>query len=118
MSTECPDCAGNLRISALTCEDCELSLHGDLPTPRLYRLSTEDQRFVELFISASGSLKQTASLLQVSYPTVRSRLDRVIERLEALRRDDEVRKAKVLEDIDSGRLSAKRGTRMIANFQR
>ena len=116
MKTECQHCGGALRISRVTCEDCELSLHGDLPTPRLYRLSPEDQRFVELFVTASGSLKQMANLLQVSYPTVRGRLDRLIERLEAARAEDEARKAQILQDIDSGRITPRRGLRMIENL--
>jgi hypothetical protein len=105
-----------LHITQVTCADCELSLKGDLATPRLYRLSAEDQRFVELFVIASGSLKQTASLLGVSYPTVRNRLDGLIERLESARVEDEARKAQILEDIDIGRISPQRGMQMIENL--
>jgi hypothetical protein len=39
----------------------------------------EDQGFVLEFIKASGSLKEMAKLLGLSYPTVRNRLDEVIE---------------------------------------
>ena len=56
--TACPYCEGQLRITRVTCADCELSLEGDLTTPRLYRLSAQDQRFIEQFVLASGSLKQ------------------------------------------------------------
>lgn len=112
----CPRCQGALQISRVTCEDCELSLQGDLPTPRLYRLSADDQLFVELFVLASGSLKQMASVLEVSYPTVRNRLDGLIGRLEAARVEDEARKARILEDIDAGRVSPQRGMRMIENL--
>ncbi len=47
----------------------------------LLRLSPEDQSFVEAFVAESGSLKAMASRLGVSYPTVRNRLDDVIEKL-------------------------------------
>ncbi|MDH3279880.1 MAG: DUF2089 domain-containing protein [Gammaproteobacteria bacterium] len=110
---QCAYCQGGLRISTLTCEDCGLSLGGDFFTPRLYRLESEDQRFVELFVLASGSLKQMAALLGVSYPTVRSRLDRLIEKLKNEQRKDAQRKQRILEDIEAGRVSAKRGMRMI-----
>lgn len=116
MHAACPRCSGAMRITQVTCADCELSLQGDLPTPRLYRLSVDDQRFVELFVCASGSLKQMASLLGVSYPTVRSRLDGLIERLESARAEDEARKAQILDDIDKGRLSPQRGMQMIENL--
>lgn len=105
-----------MHISQVSCSDCELTVGGDLPTPRLYRLSAEDQRFVELFVIASGSLKQMASVLEVSYPTVRSRLNGVIGRLESICADDESRKELILQDIEAGRISAKRGTQMIENL--
>ena len=97
----------------LTCGECGFSHGGDFYTPRLYRLDPEDQRCVELFVLASGSLKQMAELLEVSYPTVRSRLDKLIEKLKDIRQQDEQRKQKVLEDIEAGRISAKQGMRMI-----
>ena len=101
MNDDCPHCGGRLAISRVTCECCALSMEGDLPTPRLYRLSAEEQRFVELFVTASGSLKQMAALLEVSYPTVRSRLDNLIAKLDAARAEDEARRAKILEDIEA-----------------
>ena len=45
------------------------------------RLTQDDQEFVLLFIKASGSLKEMASHLAVSYPTVRNRLDEIIGQL-------------------------------------
>ncbi len=112
----CPYCSGSLRISKLTCEDCGLAQEGELLTPRLYRLDAEGQRFVELFVRASGSLKQMASALGISYPTVRSRLDKLIERLEAEQAGDEERKRRILEDIEAGRIPPKKGMRMIESL--
>jgi hypothetical protein len=51
------------------------------------RLSDEDRMFLKRFALASGSLKQLASEYGISYPTVRLRLDRLIERIKIL--DDE-----------------------------
>lgn len=112
----CPHCNGQLHISKLTCDDCALSFEGDLTTPRLYRLSPEEQRFVELFVLASGSLKEMSALLKISYPTVRSRLNRLIEKLEVSRAQDATRKAEILDQIEAGRITAKRGLRMIGNL--
>ncbi len=102
-----------MRISKLTCEDCGFAHGGDSFTPRLYRLGPEDQRFVELFVRASGSMKEMARVLGVSYPTVRSRLDRLIQSLEDETRSDEKRKQRILDDIEAGRIPPKRGMRMI-----
>ena len=42
-------------------------------------LEDEDLAFIKKFILASGSLKEVASVYGVSYPTVRLRLDRLIQ---------------------------------------
>jgi hypothetical protein len=44
-------------------------------------LSDEDLAFVKRFVLASGSLKELADAYGISYPTVRLRLDRLIERI-------------------------------------
>jgi hypothetical protein len=54
---------------------------GLYPLPALASLGQEDQEFILEFIKASGSLKEMAGILNVSYPTVRNRLDEIIERL-------------------------------------
>ena len=48
----------------------------------LSELDTEDINFIKKFILASGSLKEIAKIYDVSYPTVRLRLDRLIQKIE------------------------------------
>ena len=45
-------------------------------------LEDEDLTFMKKFILASGSLKEVAALYGVSYPTVRLRLDRLIQKIQ------------------------------------
>jgi hypothetical protein len=47
-------------------------------------LEEEDQQFIKRLVLASGSLKELAELYEVSYPTLRLRLDRLIERIRVL----------------------------------
>lgn len=47
-------------------------------------LSDEDLAFVRRFVLASGSLKALAQAYGISYPTVRLRLDRLIDKIEVL----------------------------------
>jgi hypothetical protein len=51
-------------------------------------LDEEDVSFVRRFVLASGSLKELASAYGISYPTVRLRLDRLIQKIELLERED------------------------------
>ena len=47
-------------------------------------LEEEDQQFIKRLVLASGSLKELAEIYEVSYPTLRLRLDRLIERIRVL----------------------------------
>ena len=44
----------------------------------------EDLSFIKRFVLCSGSLKELAKVYGVSYPTVRLRLDRVIQKIRIL----------------------------------
>ncbi len=77
----CPSCGGKLSVKHLHCDKCETGVEGLYPLPVLAGLAQEDQEFILEFIKASGSLKEMASKLDVSYPTVRNRLDEIIEKL-------------------------------------
>jgi hypothetical protein len=68
-------------VKRLWCDRCETEVEGLYPLPVLVGLPQEDQEFILQFIKASGSLKEMAGILQVSYPTVRNRLDEIIEKL-------------------------------------
>ena len=81
LPTHCPSCEEKLAVKRLRCEACETEVEGLYELPALAGLSAEDQEFILAFIKASGSLKEMAKLLGVSYPTVRNRLDDVIGRL-------------------------------------
>ena len=51
-------------------------------------LSDEDLTFVKRFILTSGSLKELATAYGITYPTVRLRLDRLIEKIKVFDKND------------------------------
>jgi hypothetical protein len=51
-------------------------------------LSDEDRTFVKRFILTSGSLKELAAAYGVTYPTVRLRLDGLIEKIKVFDKND------------------------------
>ncbi len=81
LPTVCPACNSQLKVKSLICEQCQTEIHGQYKLPALARLSANDQTFILDFIKSSGSLKEMARLLKLSYPTVRNRLDEIIERV-------------------------------------
>ena len=82
LPTECPSCQQRLTVSQLQCSGCETMVAGNYQLPTLASLSSADQRFVVQFVTVGGSLKEMAKHLKVSYPTVRNRLNQVIERIQ------------------------------------
>lgn len=78
LPTTCPACGGVLYIQTMGCGECDTRIEGSFPLPRLMRLSDEEQQFVLDFVMCSGSLKEMAAKLKLSYPTVRNRLDDII----------------------------------------
>ena len=81
VTNECPYCSEILKIDRMRCDQCGVVIEASFPASRLGNLPTEHQRFIEMFVLAGGNLKEIASLTGVSYPTVRSRLNKIIEAL-------------------------------------
>ena len=77
----CPYCTQTMQVTRMTCRACEVSVEATFPDGPLARLPVEHQRFIEIFVLAGGSLKEIANQAGVSYPTVRNRLDKVIQQL-------------------------------------
>ncbi|KUO75688.1 MAG: hypothetical protein APF77_04125 [Clostridia bacterium BRH_c25] len=48
----------------------------------IVNLDDEDISFIKKFLMASGSLKEVAGVYGVTYPTVRLRLDRLIQKIQ------------------------------------
>jgi hypothetical protein len=81
LPTRCPACNGRVEVKSLLCQGCQTQIQGLYQLPPLARLSPDDQLFLLQFVKASGSLKEMARLLKLSYPTVRNKLDEIIERV-------------------------------------
>nr|WP_267887311.1 DUF2089 family protein [Floricoccus tropicus] len=52
-----------------------------------YELDEEDRNFIKQFVLSSGSLRELAKIYGISYPTVRLRLDRLIEKIKLRDKD-------------------------------
>jgi hypothetical protein len=53
-------------------------------------LAEEDLSFIKRFVLASGSLKEMAKVYGVTYPTIRLRLDRLIQKVKVLDEDQQM----------------------------
>lgn len=100
----CPVCGGSYVVTQLQCDGCKSKLEGQFSTGRLSSLSGEQTAFVEVFLSCRGNIKEVEKALGISYPTVRSRLDDVLETMGfPVRRKED--KADVLEALSRGEIT-------------
>lgn len=86
--TTCPSCDGDLQVVGLNCKECRTEIKGEYDIPPILKLTAEEQQFVTAFIKCSGSLKQMAADMGLSYPTVRNILDSIIENLQKLENNE------------------------------
>ncbi|MFE7131785.1 DUF2089 domain-containing protein [Streptomyces sp. NPDC057638] len=59
-----------------------VAVEGEFEPPQLAQLGIDDQVFVTAFVRAHGSIKEMERIFGVSYPTVKSRLNRIAGRLD------------------------------------
>lgn len=86
----CPGCQSQLKVKSLNCKQCGTEVTGLYDLPALVCLPPEDQMFVLNFVKCSGSLKDMAKQLGLSYPTVRNLLDEIIEKIKKYEKQMEV----------------------------
>lgn len=67
----------------MVCRDCGLAVEGSVEVAALGQLDLEDQVFVTAFLRNHGSLKRMEGLFGISYPTVKNRLNRIVNQLDA-----------------------------------
>jgi hypothetical protein len=84
------------------------------------QLEEEDQQFLKRLVLASGSLKELAESYDVSYPTIRLRLDRLIARIRIL---DDVASSDPLDTkirllVADGEVSARAGKELLRLHRR
>lgn len=58
-----------------------IAIEGSFELPLLAQLTVEDQLFIVAFVRSHGSIKEMERLFGVSYPTIKSRLNRLAEQL-------------------------------------
>ncbi len=78
MPGNCPVCGRTLHATKLHCHHCDTSIEGHFSLGRLHRLNPDQLYFVETFLRCEGTIKRVEKELNISYPTVRARLEEAI----------------------------------------
>jgi len=121
-----------MAITRLQCGTCHSVLEGQFVMAgagrgegsgyfgRLERLSPEQLEFVETFLRCRGIIKNVEAMLDISYPTVKARLNNVIETLgfpvEEEMPDPERRRERreILQELAQGKITTEEAHRRLA----
>ncbi len=76
--TTCAVCGTKLEVTELHCCRCDTTYKGHFKLDKFSYLTPEQKYFIEVFLKCRGNIKEVEKELNISYPTVRSKLDDVI----------------------------------------
>jgi hypothetical protein len=86
----------------------DIAIEGEFEPPQLAQLSVEDQVFVTAFVRSHGSIKEMERIFGVSYPTIKSRLNRIAGQLSFVETDPGPSQADIIERLRRGEIDAQR----------
>ncbi|MDF2839512.1 MAG: hypothetical protein K0Q99_283 [Clostridia bacterium] len=79
--SQCPICSGAIEVTEFKCYSCESTIRGSFTLSKFHQLPKEQIEFAEIFIKNRGNIKEIERELGISYPTVKGKLDSLIESL-------------------------------------
>lgn len=84
-----------------------VAIEGAFEPPQLAALSLEDQVFIIAFVRCHGSIKEMERIFGVSYPTIKSRLNRLAQALDFVETDPvPSARAEVIDRLRRGEITA------------
>lgn len=112
---KCPVCGEALEVTRLSCNHCYTNIEGSFSLCKFCKLSDEQKNFVEVFIKNRGNIKEIEKELGISYPTVRNKLEDVIEALGYSPKYTvpKVDKKEILEKLNKGEISSEEAIKLL-----
>lgn len=118
MPTKCPACGAELHITELKCPKCGTTIRGDFPIDKLLLLSDEDKEFLIVFLRSRGNIKEVQERLNISYPTAKNRLDKLLISLGLYDTSNRPKEKEILDLLERGEISVDEAVRLIKEAKR
>lgn len=113
---QCPVCGDGLKVSKLSCHNCQTQIEGTFELCDFCKLTREQKSFIKVFLKNRGNIKEIEKELGISYPTVRNKLDDVIEAFGFhVVSQAQVNKKEVLEKLNKGEITAEEAVRLLSD---
>jgi hypothetical protein len=68
-------------ISELKCPECDLRVKKDLMPCEFCQLTEDDHEFLKIFLRTQGRITDIEKLLGISYPTIKTKIERLLTAL-------------------------------------
>jgi len=107
-----------ITIERVNLDDENVRIEGEFELPPLAKLKFEDQVFVAVFVKSHGSIKQMEKHFGISYPTVKSRLNRVANQLDFVDVETITDTDDVLERLERGEINVNEAIEAIKKGER
>jgi hypothetical protein len=97
-------------VTKVKLKGSEVSIEGEFELPALAKLSDQDQVFVSHFIRTHGSIKEMEQAFGVSYPTIKSRLNKIGAQLQFVEVKTQPDREAILSQLEKGEITPKEAT--------
>lgn len=114
---KCPVCNANMVVTGYKCTECPTEVNGIFKGSKFSQLTEEELEFVEIFVMNRGSIKEVEKELGISYPTVRNKLDSIIQALGHTVKSEDSR-LEILRMVDEGSITAEEASQMLKELKR
>jgi hypothetical protein len=115
--TTCSSCGGEMVVRELECPACEITVRGRFETCPFCGLSAQQLELIKIFLKSRGNIKEVEREMGISYPTVRGRLDEIVQALGYAPVPEVTKdmKAELLEKLEAGEIDADEFVRRLAD---
>ena len=110
----CPVCGEINLITEISCSKCDTHIKGQFDLCRICNLPPELYEFTIHFLMARGNIKEVEKRMEISYPTVRNRLDQVLQHLGVVSEPEvKVNKLEILKKVETGEITPQKAIELL-----
>lgn len=115
MPNICPSCRGKVLVAELCCPDCKTAVKGSFALPFFAALTPEQENFLKVFLRSRGNIKAVERQLGISYPTVKGKLDSLLNilGLGGLQAKESGRRLEIVKMLERGEITAQEAVRKL-----
>ncbi|HLA81970.1 MAG TPA: DUF2089 family protein [Thermoleophilia bacterium] len=94
-------------VTSVRLEGSDITIGGEFELPPLAGLRYEDQVFVSEFVRCHGSIKYMEKAFGISYPTVKNRLNKIVQQLQLVEVEQLTAHDEVFDLLERGEITVR-----------